>query len=39
MTSESLDRDRKMEKLLELTDSTSFYKFSIGTIRHKNDAT
>ena len=39
MTSESLDRDRKMEKLLELTVSTSFYKFSIGTIRHKNDAT
>jgi S-adenosylmethionine-diacylglycerol 3-amino-3-carboxypropyl transferase len=40
VTGESLDRDREMERLLELTDSTLFYKFLIGTIRHKDsDAT
>jgi hypothetical protein len=33
---ESLDRDQEMETLLELTDSTLFYKFLIGTIHHKS---
>jgi S-adenosylmethionine-diacylglycerol 3-amino-3-carboxypropyl transferase len=33
---ESLDRDHEMEALLELTDSTSFYKFLVGTIHHKS---
>jgi hypothetical protein len=33
---ESLDRDQEMETLFELTDSTLFYKFLIGTIHHKS---
>ena len=33
VTGDSLTRDREMERLLELTDSTLFYKFLIGTIQ------
>jgi hypothetical protein len=36
MAGESLDRDQEMETVLELTDSTLFYKFLIGTIHHKS---
>jgi S-adenosylmethionine-diacylglycerol 3-amino-3-carboxypropyl transferase len=36
VAAESLDRDQEMETLLELTDSTLFYKFLVGTIHHKS---